>query len=86
MHSLPVAAAEVADFPYKQKTLRQQIDAAAFKIYGHWVKKEEEQNRMTLFQNDEKQNHVPDGSSSGGADGAGGCGAPAGVVLPLLKF
>lgn len=73
MHSVPVSSVEATDFPYKQKTIRQQIDAAAFKVYGHWVKKEEQQNRMALFQSDEKHNSPDDGAQPG-------------VVLPLLKF
>ena len=51
-----LSSTDAAGAAYKQRTLRQQIDAAAFQVYGHWVKREEQQNRMTLFQNQEKQN------------------------------
>jgi len=67
-----ISSGQATQAPYQQKVLRQQIDAAAFKVYGHWVKKEEQQNRMTLFQNDEKRN-LPDGSRSGAS-------------LPILKL
>jgi len=48
-----VPSPDAADSPHQQRTLRQQIDAAAFKVYGHWVKREEQQTRMTLIQNDD---------------------------------
>ena len=36
------------------------IDAAAFLLYGHWIKKDEHQNqnRATLFQTEEKSDLV----------------------------
>lgn len=37
--------------PYSIKGVRKLIDACAFRIYGHWVKKGEQQNRAALFQN-----------------------------------
>ena len=40
--------------PYRQRLVRKVIDAGAFKIYGHWVKRsmdENEQNRAAIFQN-----------------------------------
>lgn len=37
--------------PYRHKALRQVIDACAFHVYGHWVKKGEGQNRAALFEN-----------------------------------
>ena len=51
--SASASSADAADSPHQQRTLRQQIDAAAFKVYGHWVKREEQQTRMTLIQNDD---------------------------------
>ena len=30
------------------------IDSTAFLLYGHWIKKKENQNRATLFQTEEK--------------------------------
>lgn len=37
--------------PYSLKGVRKLIDACAFRIYGHWVKKGEQQNRAALFEN-----------------------------------
>nr|CAB3264838.1 phosphorylase b kinase gamma catalytic chain, skeletal muscle/heart isoform [Phallusia mammillata] len=37
--------------PYSIKSLRRVIDASAFRIYGHWVKKSADQNRAALFEN-----------------------------------
>ncbi|KAG8140640.1 hypothetical protein E2320_003349 [Naja naja] len=37
--------------PYSFKGVRKLIDACAFRIYGHWVKKGEQQNRAALFEN-----------------------------------
>eukprot|EP00127_Corallochytrium_limacisporum_P000374 Clim_evm69s11 gene=Clim_evmTU69s11 len=43
-------AAKIRDL-YRTKKLRKTIDECAFKIYGHWVKKNNEQNRAALFEN-----------------------------------
>ncbi|GLH09887.1 Putative glycogen synthase kinase-3 homolog [Gryllus bimaculatus] len=40
--------------PYRIKILRKVIDACAFRVYGHWVKKGEGQNRAALFENTPK--------------------------------
>ena len=46
----------VAQFdPYHIKTLRKAIDGCAFKVYNHWVKRGEVQNRAALFENHPKQ-------------------------------
>uniref|UniRef100_A0A8C4QLQ0 phosphorylase kinase n=1 Tax=Eptatretus burgeri TaxID=7764 RepID=A0A8C4QLQ0_EPTBU len=37
--------------PYAIRPLRKLVDAAAFRIYGHWVKKGVQQNRAALFEN-----------------------------------
>uniref|UniRef100_U5EP90 phosphorylase kinase n=1 Tax=Corethrella appendiculata TaxID=1370023 RepID=U5EP90_9DIPT len=37
--------------PYRVKVLRKIIDGCAFRVYGHWVKKGEGQNRAALFEN-----------------------------------
>ncbi|XP_060815102.1 phosphorylase b kinase gamma catalytic chain, skeletal muscle/heart isoform isoform X2 [Bombus pascuorum] len=37
--------------PYRIKILRKVIDGCAFRVYGHWVKKGEGQNRAALFEN-----------------------------------
>lgn len=36
--------------PYEVRPLRRLIDTGAFKIYGHWVKRGENQNRATLYE------------------------------------
>ncbi|GLV36975.1 Phosphorylase kinase gamma [Carabus blaptoides fortunei] len=40
--------------PYRIKLLRKVIDGCAFRVYGHWVKKGEGQNRAALFENVQK--------------------------------
>lgn len=37
--------------PYKIRALRKVVDGCAFRVYGHWVKKGEAQNRAALFEN-----------------------------------
>lgn len=46
-----ITLAQIQRDPYRQRAIRKIIDAGAFKIYGHWVRKEEEQNRADMFQN-----------------------------------
>lgn len=41
--------------PYKIKSLRKAIDGCAFRVYNHWVKRGEVQNRAALFENRPKQ-------------------------------
>lgn len=36
--------------PYALRPVRRIIDNCAFRLYGHWVKKGEQQNRAALFQ------------------------------------
>ncbi|XP_028937565.1 phosphorylase b kinase gamma catalytic chain, skeletal muscle/heart isoform [Ornithorhynchus anatinus] len=50
----PVTRAIVIRDPYALKPLRKLIDACAFRIYGHWVKKGQQQNRAALFENTPK--------------------------------
>ncbi|KAM9305776.1 phosphorylase b kinase gamma catalytic chain, liver/testis isoform [Gastrophryne carolinensis] len=50
----PVTREILAQDPYGVKGVRRLIDACAFRIYGHWVKKGERQNRAALFQNQPK--------------------------------
>ncbi len=47
----PISLQDVRTNPYAVKAFRKYIDAGAFKIYGHWVKKGENQNRAALFEN-----------------------------------
>lgn len=42
---------QVTNNPYEVRPLRNLIDKGAFRIYGHWVKKGENQNRAALFEN-----------------------------------
>ncbi|KAG8433443.1 hypothetical protein GDO86_017645 [Hymenochirus boettgeri] len=50
----PVTSQLLIRDPYGVKGVRRLIDACAFRIYGHWVKKGERQNRAALFQNQPK--------------------------------
>jgi len=45
--------------PYGTKLFRKLIDGGAFRIYGHWVKKGENQNRAALFENNIKRDLRP---------------------------
>jgi len=42
--------------PYAIKRIRRHIDASAFRVYGHWVKKAGDQNRAVLFENGSRAN------------------------------
>ena len=42
--------ASIGDVPYENKFVRSLVDSCAFHIYGHWVKRGEEQNRALLFE------------------------------------
>lgn len=46
----PIAVSTSIQDPYRIKVLRKVIDNCAFRIYGHWVKKGEGQNRAALFE------------------------------------
>ncbi|XP_050689062.1 phosphorylase b kinase gamma catalytic chain, skeletal muscle/heart isoform-like isoform X1 [Eriocheir sinensis] len=50
----PVSLAVTRVDPYRVKALRKVIDNYAFRVYGHWVKKGEGQDRAALFQNSPK--------------------------------
>ncbi|XP_012693409.1 phosphorylase kinase, gamma 1a (muscle) [Clupea harengus] len=50
----PVTKEVIQSDPYAVKPIRKLIDAQAFKIYGHWVKKGQTQNRAALFENTPK--------------------------------
>ncbi|XP_055339577.1 phosphorylase b kinase gamma catalytic chain, skeletal muscle/heart isoform-like [Paramacrobiotus metropolitanus] len=47
----PISRVQVQRDPYKIRVVRKMVDVAAFRMYGHWVHKGEEQNRADLFQN-----------------------------------
>uniref|UniRef100_A0A4W4EKG0 phosphorylase kinase n=1 Tax=Electrophorus electricus TaxID=8005 RepID=A0A4W4EKG0_ELEEL len=50
----PLTRELLARDPYSLRPVRKLIDGCAFRIYGHWVKKGEQQNRAALFQNSTK--------------------------------
>ncbi|MBN3272808.1 PHKG1 kinase, partial [Polyodon spathula] len=50
----PVTKEVIMRDPYAIKPIRKLIDGCAFKIYGHWVKKGQAQNRAALFENTAK--------------------------------
>ncbi|XP_030630205.1 phosphorylase b kinase gamma catalytic chain, liver/testis isoform [Chanos chanos] len=50
----PLTRELLARDPYSLRGVRKLIDGCAFRIYGHWVKKGEQQNRAALFQNTTK--------------------------------
>ncbi|XP_041937906.1 phosphorylase b kinase gamma catalytic chain, liver/testis isoform [Alosa sapidissima] len=54
VRSRPVTRDIMARDPYSLRGVRKLIDGCAFRIYGHWVKKGEQQNRAALFQNTAK--------------------------------
>ena len=54
LRSRPVTRDLLARDPYSLRGVRKLIDGCAFRIYGHWVKKGEQQNRAALFQNTAK--------------------------------
>ena len=53
LHSRPptLSLEQLQNNPYILKQMRKVIDCGAFKIYGHWVKKGDNQNRAALFEN-----------------------------------
>lgn len=58
-----ITLASVGLSPYENRFVRSLIDACAFQIYSHWVKRGEEQNRAALFENVPKK-YLPLSSSS----------------------
>ncbi|KXJ29464.1 Phosphorylase b kinase gamma catalytic chain, liver/testis isoform [Exaiptasia diaphana] len=50
---LPVSFDVLCNEPYGSKPIRKLIDGCAYRIYGHWVKrnKDANQNRAALFEN-----------------------------------
>ncbi|CAG7822898.1 unnamed protein product [Allacma fusca] len=47
----PLSISVAALDPYRVKSFRKVIDNCAFRVYGHWVKKGDCQNRAALFEN-----------------------------------
>jgi phosphorylase kinase gamma subunit len=50
LHPKPLNIAASKGDPYGQRLVRKVIDAGAFRIYGHWVKRGENQDRAALFE------------------------------------
>lgn len=46
----PISREVIKSNPYSVKIFRKHIDACAFKMYGHWVKRGDNQNRAALFE------------------------------------
>ncbi|XP_033747768.1 phosphorylase b kinase gamma catalytic chain, skeletal muscle/heart isoform-like isoform X2 [Pecten maximus] len=46
----PISGEVISKNPYSVKNVRKLIDGCAFKMYGHWVKKVDNQNRAALFE------------------------------------
>lgn len=46
----PLTKSALLRDPYTLRPVRHLIDSCAFRLYGHWVKKGEQQNRAALFQ------------------------------------
>lgn len=46
----PLTKTALLGDPYALRPVRRLIDNCAFRLYGHWVKKGEQQNRAALFQ------------------------------------
>jgi phosphorylase kinase gamma subunit len=46
----PISLEQMKKSPYSSKAFRKLIDGCAFRVYGHWVKKGEDQNRAALFE------------------------------------
>nr|XP_019572806.1 PREDICTED: phosphorylase b kinase gamma catalytic chain, liver/testis isoform isoform X2 [Rhinolophus sinicus] len=46
----PLTRSALVRDPYALRPVRRLIDSCAFRLYGHWVKKGEQQNRAALFQ------------------------------------
>ncbi|KAL5016502.1 hypothetical protein ScPMuIL_006091 [Solemya velum] len=46
----PISIEVVRENPYGIKNFRKLIDGCAFRMYGHWVKKADNQNRAALFE------------------------------------
>lgn len=51
----PVSVRELTANPYGVKMIRKLIDGCAFKMYGHWVKRADNQNRAALFEHVQRE-------------------------------
>jgi len=46
----PLSLRTASSSPYSMRMFRRVIDGAAFRVYGHWVKRGEGQNRAAMFE------------------------------------
>lgn len=60
----PISLIELQQDPYRMRHMRKLLDTCAFRVYGHWVKKGEQQNRAALFQNSIKIDEFMETGSS----------------------
>ena len=51
----PISRDVIKSNPYSVKMLRKNIDACAFRMYGHWVKRGDNQNRAALFEHSPRE-------------------------------
>ena len=51
LHPMDTHLATIKNEPYRFRPIRKIIDASAFKMYGHWVQRSDDQNRAALFAN-----------------------------------
>lgn len=62
--SVVISLSQIKKNPYSVRAFRRAIDSGAFKIYGHWVKKDVKQNRGALFENGPKRDIIQRTKSS----------------------
>jgi len=58
LHPPEIHLDDLKENPYRLRAFRKFIDGGAFRIYGHWVKKAENQNRAALFENNIKRDII----------------------------
>lgn len=51
----PIPVETIKLNPYGVKNFRKLIDGCTFKMYGHWVKKGDNQNRAALFEHVQRE-------------------------------
>ena len=51
----PISKDVILKNPYSVKGFLKLIDGCAFKMYGHWVKKGDNQNRAALFEHSPRE-------------------------------
>lgn len=59
----PLSLQQARVSPYAMRMFRKVIDNSAFRVYGHWVKRGEGQNRAAIFEHFPKRELVKSGVS-----------------------